>query len=110
MGFEACHPAVNFIFFAAAIYGAVSFKHPVFLAIAYVCAFAYSVKRCGKRAIAFNLFLLPLILILPRLFGVNGLIAVQPCSDVLSTLLGVWILRPNLRRLKALEENHQGIK
>ena len=29
MGFEACHPAVNFIFFAAAIYGAVSFKHPV---------------------------------------------------------------------------------
>ena len=57
-----------------------------------------------------GLFLLPLILILPRLFGVNGLIAVQPCSDVLSTLLGVWILRPNLRRLKALEENHQGMK
>ena len=62
MGFEACHPAVNFIFFATAIYGAVSFKHPVFLAIAYVCAFAYSVKRCGKRAVIFNLCLLPLIL------------------------------------------------
>lgn len=62
MGFEACHPAVNFIFFAAAIYGAVSFKHPVFLAIAYVCAFAYSVKRRGKRAVIFNLCLLPLIL------------------------------------------------
>lgn len=62
MGFEACHPAVNFIFFAAAIYGAVSFKHPVFLAIAYVCAFAYSVKRRGRRAIIFNLCLLPLIL------------------------------------------------
>ena len=57
-----------------------------------------------------GLFLLPLILILPRLFRVNGLIAVQPCSDVLSTALGAWILRPNLRRLKALEENHQGIK
>lgn len=62
MGFEACHPAVNFIFFAAAIYGAASFKHPVFLAIAYVCAFAYSVKRWGKRAVIFNLSLLPLIL------------------------------------------------
>ena len=62
MGFEACHPAMNFIFFTAAIYGAVSFKHPVFLAIAYVCAFAYSVKRCGKRAVIFNLCLLPLIL------------------------------------------------
>ena len=63
MGFEACHPAVNFIFFAAAIYGAVSFKHPAFLAIAYICAFAYGVKRCGKRAVIFNLCLLPLILI-----------------------------------------------
>ena len=62
MGFEACHPAVNFIFFAAAIYGAVSFKHPVFLAIAYVCAFVYSIKRCGKRAVIFSLCLLPLIL------------------------------------------------
>ena len=56
MGFEACHPAVNFIFFASVIYGAVTFKHPVFLLIAYLCAFAYSVKRCGKRAIILNLF------------------------------------------------------
>ena len=62
MGFEACHPAVNFIFFAAAIYGAVSFKHPVFLAIAYVCAFAYSVKRRGRGAVGFNLCLLSLVL------------------------------------------------
>ena len=61
MGFEACHPAVNFLFFAAAIYGAVSFRHPVFLAIAYVCAFAYSVKRRGRGAVVFNLCLLPLV-------------------------------------------------
>ena len=61
MGFEACHPAVNFIFFASVIYGAVTFKHPVFLAIAYLCAFAYSVKRRGKRAVLFNLCLLPLV-------------------------------------------------
>ena len=57
MGFETCHPAVNFIFFAAAIYGTVSFMHPVFLAIVYAGAFAYSVKRCCKRAVAFNLCL-----------------------------------------------------
>ena len=62
MGFEACHPAVNFIFFASVIYGAVTFKHPVFLLIAFLCAFAYSVKRCGKRAVILNLCLLPLIL------------------------------------------------
>ena len=51
MGFEACHPAVNFIFFAL-----------VLLFIAYVCAFVYSIKRCGKRAVIFSLCLLPLIL------------------------------------------------
>ena len=63
MGFESCHPAVNFIFFAAALYGTVCFNHPVFLAIAYVSAFAYSVRRCGKRAAAVNLCFLPLILV-----------------------------------------------
>ena len=51
-----------FIFFAAALYGTVCFNHPVFLAIAYVSAFAYSVRRCGKRAAAVNLCFLPLIL------------------------------------------------
>ena len=61
MGFEVCHPAVNFIFFAAVLYGSASFQHPVFLVIAYACAFAYSVKRSGKRAAVFNLCLLPLI-------------------------------------------------
>ena len=61
MGFEACHPAVNFIFFAAVLYGSATFRHPVFLTIAYICAFAYSVKRQGKRAAIFNLCLLPLV-------------------------------------------------
>lgn len=61
MGFEACHPAVNFIFFAAVLYGSASFRHPVFLTIAYLCAFAYSVKRLGKRAVLLNLCLLPLV-------------------------------------------------
>ena len=69
MGFESCHPAVNFIFFAAALFGTVCFNHPVFLAIAYVSAFAYSVRRCGKRAAAFNLCLLPLILAFGLYYG-----------------------------------------
>ena len=59
MGFESCHPAVNFLFFAAALYGAVRFDHPVFLAIAYVSAFAYSVRRCGKRRMKFPCPTLP---------------------------------------------------
>lgn len=47
-----------------------------------------------------GLFLVPLILILPHFFGLPGLIFVQPCSDILSTLLGIIILRPNLQRLE----------
>ena len=50
-----------------------------------------------------GLFLVPLILLLPRFFGLAGLIAVQPCSDVLSTLLGIVILRPNLKQLETEE-------
>ena len=62
MGFESCHPAVNFLFFAAVIYGSVAFQHPVFLAISCLCAFAFSMKRNGKRAVIFNLCLLPLVI------------------------------------------------
>lgn len=51
-----------------------------------------------------GLFLVPLILILPQIWGLPGLIAVQPCSDVLSMLLGILILRPNLRELKRKEQ------
>lgn len=63
MGFEACHPAVNFIFFTSVLWGAVYFQHPVFLAIGWLCAFAYSVRRAGRKAAVFSLFLLPLIVI-----------------------------------------------
>lgn len=63
MGFEACHPAVNFIFFASVLWGSVYFQHPVFLAIAWLCTFSYSVRRAGRKAVVFNLCLLPLIVI-----------------------------------------------
>lgn len=61
MGFEACHPAVNLIYFAAVIFGMLAFQHPVFLAISFLCAFAYSLKRNGTKALVFNLCLLPCI-------------------------------------------------
>ncbi len=63
MGFEACHPAVNLIFFVTMIAGTIVFQHPVFLAISVVCAFAYSVKRNGVKAVIFNLCLLPAVVI-----------------------------------------------
>ena len=61
MGFERCHPAVNLLYFTAVLTGTVIFQHPAFLMISYLCAFLYSVKRNGKRALVFNLCLLPLI-------------------------------------------------
>ena len=58
MGFERCHPAVNLIFFAAVLVGMITFQHPVFLVISFLCAYAYSVKRNGWKAVGFNLCLL----------------------------------------------------
>lgn len=62
MGFETYHPAINLLYFAGTIAAAVLFRQPVYLAISYVCAFAYSVRRGGRRTLIFDLCLLPLIL------------------------------------------------
>ena len=61
MGFEKCHPAVNFIYFAVVIAGMMTFLHPIFLAVSFACAFIYSIKRNGWKALVFNIVLLPLI-------------------------------------------------
>ena len=63
MGFERCHPAVNFIFFAAALVCTAVFTNPVFVMISWLCAFIYSVKRSGTKALIFNLILIPLVLV-----------------------------------------------
>lgn len=61
MGFEHCHPALNLIYFVTVMFGMVTFQHPVFLLISFLCAFAYSVKRNGIKAVIFNIVLLPLV-------------------------------------------------
>ena len=71
MGFEFCHPAVNFIFFTAVLYGSIAFSHPVFLAIACAAAFAYSVRRGGQRALVFDLCLVPLVLVFALCYAGN---------------------------------------
>lgn len=63
MRFSSYHPALNFIFFAAVITAAAVFNQPVFLAIGYFCAFIYSVKLNGRRAVFFNLALLLLAIL-----------------------------------------------
>lgn len=44
-------------------------------------------------------FLIPLILILPRFFGVEGLIFSGPVSDVIAFLLGIAFIRKEFRRM-----------
>ena len=61
MGFERCHPGVNFIYFAAVIFGMICFKHPIFLLISFGCAFVYSIKRNGLKALLFNIAVLPFV-------------------------------------------------
>lgn len=63
MGFESCHPAVNFLFFTAVFYAGITFTHPVFMGIAYLCAWTYSVKRNGRKTTVSNLLLLPLAIV-----------------------------------------------
>jgi len=63
MRFDSYHPAINLIYFVVAIGCTVWFHHPVFVAISYLCAFAYSVKLKGKKSLIFNLILIPLIVI-----------------------------------------------
>lgn len=62
MGFELCHPAVNFIYFVSVIAGMILFQHPVFLLISFTCAFVYSIKRNKGKAVIFNLLMIPLII------------------------------------------------
>lgn len=63
MGFERCHPAVNLIYFAAVMAGMVSFRHPLFLAISFFSACAYSIKRNRGKAVIFDLCLLPCVVL-----------------------------------------------
>lgn len=58
MEFENYHPMINLLYFAAAVICAACFNHPAFVAISWLGAFIYSVKRNGKRAFVFNICLL----------------------------------------------------
>ena len=62
MRFDSYHPFINLIYFVAVIAFSICFNHPVFVCIAYVCAFAYSIKLNGKKQVILNVILIPLIL------------------------------------------------
>ena len=47
-----------------------------------------------------GLFFIPLILILPRIFGLAGVEMTQAWADVLSFVLCIFVARAELRRMK----------
>lgn len=61
MRFESFHPIINFIYFVSVITCTCLFNHPVCLVLAYMAVFLWSVKLNGKRALKFNLWLIPCI-------------------------------------------------
>ena len=50
-----------------------------------------------------GIFFLPLILVLPQFWGVDGVIAAQPVSDALSFVLALFLFVRFIRGLRALE-------
>ena len=54
MRFENYHPVINLIYFLAVMVSTVLFTHPWYVGVSFVCAFVYSVKLCGKKALVLN--------------------------------------------------------
>lgn len=69
MGFDNCHPAVRFLFFSSVIAFTIWLRHPVFLAISFIGAFICSIKISGKKALIFDLVLLPVLGLFVVLFA-----------------------------------------
>jgi energy-coupling factor transport system permease protein len=61
MRFDSYHPVINLLYFTAVLLGTVFFRHPIYLAISFVCAFCYCAKLRGWRGVCFGLILLPLM-------------------------------------------------
>ncbi len=57
MKFDSYHPVINLIYFVVAIATAIMFDHPVFLGIALVASFAYSVKLNKAKGLVFNIII-----------------------------------------------------
>lgn len=85
MRFESYHPFLNLMFFAAVIAFTVWWTHPAFLGVSFACAFAYSVKLRGVRALALNLALVAFALLWGAWFATHTHFGVTPLG---STLIG----------------------
>ncbi|MCM1084242.1 MAG: energy-coupling factor transporter transmembrane protein EcfT [Clostridium sp.] len=63
MKFENYHPGINFIYFLFSMTFILWFNHPVYVVIAFLSSFAYSIKLNGKREVIFNFILILFVVI-----------------------------------------------
>ena len=71
MRFDSYHPFLNLLFFTAVIAFTIWWTHPAFLAVSYACAFIYSVKLRGAKALIFNGALIVFALLWGMWFATN---------------------------------------
>jgi putative MATE family efflux protein len=57
-------------------------------------------RKAGVLLLGRQLLAIPLFLILPRLFGIQGLYLVSACSDIPFALLAVWYLKREWKELE----------
>lgn len=60
MRFDSYHPGLNFLYFTMVLTATILFQHPVFLAISFLCAYAYSIKLNRIQGALFGIFVLAL--------------------------------------------------
>ena len=83
----------------------------VFLNGIQICSstFFSSIGKAGKGAIlSFSkqiVFLIPLLLVLPRFFGIDGVMYAQPITDLLSFILSILFLIDELNKMPKEDEN-----
>lgn len=87
--FKSYHPSVGFIYFSAITVLSAVVMHPVCIAEAFVCAFIYSAMLGGRKAVLFNLRLMPLFaaaVFVNTLFNHEGatIIAYYPSGNPLT--------------------------
>lgn len=71
MNFASYHPALNLLFFVAAVAFTACWTRPGLVAVSFLCALAFSVRLRGPRAVAFGCALALCALAFAALFAMN---------------------------------------
>ncbi len=73
-----------------------------------ICSFLFTAIGKAKKGVIVSmtrqiLFLLPLILLFPRIFGIDGVMYAGPIADGAAAILAISLVLPELRRLRREE-------